>query len=75
MAAIAAADHLPADQVAPYFVDADATAGASGPPIAGLTSVHIYNHILGYAITWYALALGTLLAAGIVVRYEWQRRN
>lgn len=74
VAAIAASNHLPADRVAPYFVDADATAGASGPPVAGLTSVHIYNHSLGYAITWYALALGTLLAAGIVVRYEWRRR-
>ena len=78
VAAIAAADHLPADQVAPYFVDADASTtrvGASKWPMGGLTSVHIYNHSLGYAITWYALALGTLLAAGIVVRYEWQRRN
>jgi len=68
--AIASADHLPSDQVAPYFVDADAAAGESGPPFAGLTSIHVYNHSLGYAITWYLLALGTLLAAGIVLRYE-----
>ncbi|MGN6313667.1 MAG: SURF1 family protein [Rhodanobacteraceae bacterium] len=76
VAAIAAADKLQPDQVAPYFVDADATSGgASEPPVAGLTSIHIYNHSLGYAITWYALALGTLLAAGIVVRHEWQPRG
>jgi len=72
VAAIAAAEHLPANQVAPYFVDADASASATELPIAGLTSIRIYNHSLGYAITWYLLALGTLLAAGIVVRYERQ---
>jgi len=75
VAAIAAADHLPADRVAPYFVDADADAGESEPPYAGLTSIYIYNHSLGYAITWYLLALGTLLAAGIVFRHERQVRN
>lgn len=75
VAAIAAADKLPAGNVAPYFVDADATANTNEPPIAGLTNVHIYNHSLGYAITWYLLALGTLLAAGIMVRYEWQSRH
>jgi len=75
VAAIAAADHLPADQVAPYFVDADASAenaSASKWPMPGLTSIHIYNHSFGYAATWYLLALGTLLAAAIVVRYERQ---
>ncbi|MBU6476823.1 MAG: hypothetical protein KGQ32_02715 [Xanthomonadaceae bacterium] len=61
---------MPADQVAPYFVDADATAGESGPPIAGLTSIHVHNHSFGYATTWYLPALGTLLATGIVVRHE-----
>jgi surfeit locus 1 family protein len=73
VAAIAAADHLPTDQVAPYFVDADAAAtgkDASKWPMAGLTSIHVYNHSFGYAVTWYLLALGTLLAAGIVIRHE-----
>jgi surfeit locus 1 family protein len=70
VAAIAGADRLPADQVAPYFVDADATAGESGPPYAGLTNISVYNHSFGYAITWYLLALGTLLAMGIVIRHE-----
>ena len=74
VAMIAAADHLRADQVAPYFVDADATQNADESPVAGLTNIHIYNHSLGYAITWFLLALGTLLAAGIMVRYEWQSR-
>ena len=75
VSAIAAADHLPADHVAPYFVDADASAGKSGPPVAGLTSIHIYNHSFGYAVTWYLLALGTLLAMGVVVRHEMQSRD
>jgi surfeit locus 1 family protein len=75
VSALAAADHLPADRVAPYFVDAGATGNAGEPPIAGLTNIHIYNHSLGYAITWYLLALGTLLAAGILVRHEWQSRR
>ena len=75
VAAIATTDHLPANQVAPYFVDADATAGESGPPYAGLTSVHVYNHSFGYAVTWYLLALGTLIAAGIVIRHQTQPRE
>jgi surfeit locus 1 family protein len=75
VAAIAAADHLPANQVAPYFVDADAVAGANELPIAGLTNIRIYNHSFGYAVTWYLLALGTLIAAGVVIRHEWQTRN
>jgi surfeit locus 1 family protein len=75
VAAIAAADRLPANDVAPYFVDADAGTNTNALPVAGLTSIHVYNHSLGYAITWYALALGTLLAIGIVVRHERQLRN
>lgn len=72
--AMAAAEDLPADKTAPYFVDADAVAGSQRWPAAGLTKVHIYNHSLGYAITWYLLAIGTALAAGIVVREERKTR-
>jgi surfeit locus 1 family protein len=78
VAAIAAADHLPTDQVAPYFIDADAPATSEDAPkwpMAGLTSIHIYNHSFGYAVTWYLLALGTLLAMGVVVRHEMQSRD
>jgi len=75
VAAIAAAHKLPADQVAPYFVDADAASGGSPWPRGGLTKVHIYNHSFGYAVTWYLLALGTLLCAGIVIRHERQFRQ
>lgn len=75
VAAIAAANGLPANQVAPYFVDADAHTSRKAWPVGGLTKVSIYNHSLGYAITWYLLALGTLLGAGIVIRHEWRVRN
>ena len=42
-------------QVAPYFIDADASGGA-GPPVGGLTVVTFRNTHLVYALTWFALA-------------------
>jgi len=73
VAAIAAVHQLPAAQVAPFFVDADASAARW--PAAGLTVIHFPNHHLGYAITWYLLALGTALGAGLVARQEWRARR
>jgi len=66
--AIARMRGLPA--VAPYFVDADAVAGAAaeGQPIGGLTVVSFPNSHLVYAVTWYALALMVAGAAAWVVR-------
>lgn len=65
--AIARMRGLPA--VAPYFVDADAVAGAAeGAPIGGLTVVSFPNSHLVYAVTWYALALMVAGAAAWVVR-------
>lgn len=75
VAAIAKARGLAPGNVAPYFVDADAAGATTGMPIAGLTKIHFRNHHLGYAITWYLLALGTLLGAGIVIRHEWRARH
>ncbi|HVY81804.1 MAG TPA: SURF1 family protein [Steroidobacteraceae bacterium] len=43
--------------VAPYFIDADARANESAPPIGGLTVITFHNSHLIYAITWFALAL------------------
>jgi len=60
VAAIAAKRGL--GDVAPYFVDADASANADGDPVGGLTVVSFYNHHLGYALTWFGLAL--LVAVG-----------
>lgn len=68
VAAIAAAGKLPAKPVAPYFVDADASTTRAGGPVAGLTRIHFRNAHVGYAITWYLLALGALLGAGLIIR-------
>ena len=66
VAAIAAARGL-AD-VAPYFIDADATPNAGGLPVGGLTVVAFRNSHLVYALTWYALAAMSAFAAWQVHR-------
>jgi surfeit locus 1 family protein len=58
--AIARARRL--DDVAPYFIDADAAqpesaAGSPGAPVGGLTVIAFRNNHLLYAATWYTLAL------------------
>nr|WP_246617080.1 SURF1 family protein [Sphingomonas yunnanensis] len=52
-AAIARARRL--GEVAPYFIDADAS-GAAGWPRGGLTVVRFRNTHLIYALTWFTLA-------------------
>jgi surfeit locus 1 family protein len=64
VAAIAASKGL-AD-VAPYFVDADATPVPGGLPIGGLTIVRFRNSHLVYALTWYALAMMSTAGARLV---------
>lgn len=61
VAAIAAAKGL--EDVAPYFIDADATPNPGGLPIGGLTVVAFRNSHLVYALTWYALAAMSAFAA------------
>lgn len=73
VAAIAAAQGLPAKDVAPYFVDADAASNPAGGPIGGLTVIQFHNSHLIYAITWYALALMSLGGAAIVLRHARRR--
>lgn len=73
VAALARAMQLPPQDVAPYFIDADASAPATDTPVGGMTVVHFYNEHLSYAITWYVLALMTLFGAAISIRYEWLR--
>jgi surfeit locus 1 family protein len=63
-------------QVAPYFVDADATPGAAADaPVGGLTVVSFHNNHLVYALTWYALALMLAGSCYWIVRNKRARRN
>ena len=70
VAAIAQARGL--GPVAPYFVDADATANPGGFPVGGLTVVRFANNHLVYAVTWFILALMSF-AGGAYVLYDWRR--
>ncbi|TCT44517.1 SURF1 family protein [Martelella mediterranea] len=55
---------------APYFIDADNTPNAGGYPIGGLTVVKFRNAHLSYALTWFAMALGTLALYVFLLRVE-----
>lgn len=74
VAAIAAARGL--TDVAPYFIDADASESRSdGAPIGGLTVIAFSNNHLQYALTWFALALMVAGGAFLVLRHEWRWRK
>jgi surfeit locus 1 family protein len=48
---------LGVSDLAPYFIDADASANGSGKPVGGLTVVSFPNNHLIYAVTWFSLAI------------------
>jgi surfeit locus 1 family protein len=73
VAAIAAARGL--SNVAPYFIDADAPPNPDGWPKGGLTVVRFPNSHLVYALTWFGMAVLTLVGYGIVVREVRRRRR
>lgn len=73
VAAIAAARGLPADRVAPYFIDAAAT--LPGGPVGGLTVVSFHNSHAVYALTWYGLALMVAGGLFLVGRREYRLRH
>ncbi|UOM35347.1 SURF1 family protein [Acuticoccus sp. I52.16.1] len=65
-AAIAAAQGL--GPVAPFFVDQGH--GAAGVyPVGGLTVVRFHNSHLVYALTWFAMALTTLVGTVLALRH------
>ena len=66
VAAIAAARDL--QNVAPFFIDADAVSKTPGGPIGGLTVVRFPNNHLIYALTWFALAF--MLAGRLFVTFR-----
>jgi surfeit locus 1 family protein len=58
--------------VAPFFIDADATPNPGGLPIGGLTVISFPNNHLVYALTWFALA--AMVAGGFCYLLYDQRR-
>ncbi|WP_267395123.1 MULTISPECIES: SURF1 family protein [unclassified Sphingomonas] len=66
VAAIARARAL--QQAAPYFIDADSTANAGGWPRGGMTVLNFPNNHLVYSITWFALAMLSLVGLVLVLR-------
>ena len=45
------------EQVAPFFIDADAIENSETLPVGGMTRLNFRNPHLVYAITWYGLAI------------------
>lgn len=73
-AAFAEAGDLPADTVAPYIIDAFADpALPGGLPQGGETLVSFPNSHLGYAVTWFGLALALLAVFAVFVRRALRR--
>jgi surfeit locus 1 family protein len=73
VAAIAASRHI--DAIAPYFIDAGASADPAALPVGGLTVIAFPNNHLVYALTWFGLAI---MAAGwsfYAARLEWLDRE
>lgn len=71
VAAIARARGL--GEVAPFFIDADATPNPGGYPVGGLTVVAFPNNHLVYALTWFGLAALSAWGAALILRKA--RRN
>ena len=59
---------LDATNVAPYFIDGDGAENPAKLPLGGLTKIRFPNNHLTYALTWFGMALLTLVAAWIVLR-------
>ncbi len=62
-------------EVAPYFVDADASSDAAVWPKGGLTVIIFPNNHLVYAITWFGLGLALVVAAILGLRRGDERRG
>lgn len=59
--------------VAPYFIDGNGAENSAKLPLGGLTKIRFPNNHLTYALTWFGMAILTLVAAWIVLRPR--RRN
>ena len=54
--------------VMPFFVDADNTPNPQGRPKGGVTIVRFNNPHLGYAVTWFGLAITLIIVGTTFVR-------
>jgi surfeit locus 1 family protein len=68
LAAMASARNL--ERVAPFWIDLDPVPGATGWPRPGQTRLAIPNNHLGYAFTWFGIALTLLGVFGV---WAWGR--
>jgi surfeit locus 1 family protein len=75
VAAIARKHDLPAERVAPFFIDADRDQVPQDWPRGGMTVVKFRDSHLSYALTWFGMALLTLLAGGYLVASERRLRH
>jgi surfeit locus 1 family protein len=66
--AMSGADKL--DDVAPFYIDADASPNPGGWPKGGVTRLFLPNDHLQYAITWFSLAVALM-----VIYFLYHRRN
>ena len=75
VAAIAGARGLPVQRVAPFFIDADRDPAVREWPRGGMTVVTFRDPHLSYALTWFGMALLTLVGGGLLVASERRLRH
>ncbi|GGO91049.1 SURF1 family protein [Stakelama pacifica] len=73
VAAIAKARGL--GRIAPYFIDADRNANDDKGPVGGLTVIRFPNNHLSYAITWFVLAIMTIIGAAVLIRERFRSQK
>jgi cytochrome oxidase assembly protein ShyY1 len=60
-------------EVAPFYIDLEAPAPASGIPKPGPLEVHLKDDHMQYAITWFGLAGAVVIAFGVWLRGQRQQ--
>lgn len=75
VAAIARAHGLPAERVAPFFIDAARDPASDGWPRGGMTVVKFRDSHLSYALTWFGMALLTLVGGVFLFASERRLRH
>ena len=73
--AMAQSTGLSADEVVPFFVDADDAANPGGLPVGGVTRISFPNDHLQYAITWYGLAAVLAVIVGLMIWRGWRKHD